>query len=80
MRLSILVPIYNEVENLPLLRSALLAALAKVPHDFEIILVNDGSSDGSAELLDKYCGRRFSLLCCPFSPKLWANRCTHGRD
>lgn len=53
MRLSILVPIYNEVENLPLLRSALLAALAKVPHDFEIILVNDGSSDGSAELLDK---------------------------
>lgn len=52
MRLSILVPIYNEVQNIPLLCSALLEVLNGLPHEFEIILVNDGSTDGSTEALD----------------------------
>jgi glycosyltransferase involved in cell wall biosynthesis len=52
MRLSILVPVYNEVENIPLLRRALLEVLNGLPHEFEIILVNDGSTDGSTEALD----------------------------
>ncbi|MCM2306564.1 MAG: glycosyltransferase family 2 protein [Sulfuritalea sp.] len=52
MRLSILVPIYNEVENIPLLCPALLEVLNRSPHEFEIILVNDGSTDGSSEALD----------------------------
>lgn len=52
MRLSILVPIYNEVENIPLLCHALLGVLNGLPHEFEIILVNDGSTDGSTEALD----------------------------
>lgn len=52
MRLSILVPIYNEVENIPLLCRALLEVLNGLPHEFEIILVNDGSTDGSTEVLD----------------------------
>lgn len=53
MRLSILVPIYNEVENIPLLRDALLDTLTSMPQEFEVILVNDGSTDGSTELLDQ---------------------------
>lgn len=53
MRLSILIPIYNEVENIPLLRRALLDVLGSLPHDFEIIMVNDGSTDGSTEALEK---------------------------
>lgn len=52
MRLSVLVPIYNEVENIPLLCRALLDVLEGLAHEFEIILVNDGSRDGSTEALD----------------------------
>ena len=52
MHLSILVPIYNEVENIPLLCRALLEELNDLPHEFEIILVNDGSTDGSTEALE----------------------------
>ncbi|MBZ8182427.1 glycosyltransferase family 2 protein [Oscillatoria salina] len=48
---SIVVPIYNEVESLP----HLLEYLAQILHEnqlsYEIICVDDGSSDGSTELL-----------------------------
>ena len=52
MLISILVPIYNERENIPLLRESLLNTLEKMQAEFEVILVNDGSRDGSTELLD----------------------------
>jgi glycosyltransferase involved in cell wall biosynthesis len=50
--LSIVVPIYNEVENVKLLYESIAAVLADLPHPAEIVLVNDGSSDGTAEALD----------------------------
>lgn len=51
-RISIVIPIYNEEENIPLLREKLDEVLEGVSYDWECILVNDGSSDRSAELLD----------------------------
>ncbi len=64
MRISILVPIFNEVENISPLRSALLETLTELPYPFEIILVNDGSTDGSAELLDEIAAQdpRFCVV------------------
>ena len=53
MRLSVLIPIYNEVENIPLLCDAVLGVLDTLPHQAEVILVNDGSSDGSGEALER---------------------------
>lgn len=52
MKLSILVPIYNEKDNLEPLRAALLGTLDILGKPFEVILVNDGSIDGSAEVMD----------------------------
>ncbi len=52
MKLSILVPIYNEKDNLEPLRAALLGTLDTLEKPFEVILVNDGSIDGSAEVMD----------------------------
>jgi len=44
---SIVVPLFNEEENVPILQSELAAALAGL--DYEIIFVDDGSSDRTVE-------------------------------
>ncbi|MFZ6026754.1 MAG: glycosyltransferase family 2 protein [Chloroflexota bacterium] len=53
MLLSVVIPVYNEVENLPLLHRALHDALDGLPHPWEAILVDDGSSDGSVAVLER---------------------------
>jgi dolichol-phosphate mannosyltransferase len=49
--ISVVVPIYNERENLPELRRRLTLALDATGRPWEIILVNDGSRDESAEII-----------------------------
>src|SRR5262245_58871081 len=50
-QLSIVVPIYNEVESIEALVSELHAALDHTGLDYEILCIDDGSPDGSFELL-----------------------------
>jgi len=47
--LSAIVPVYNERESLPELIAELEAALARTNLHYEIILIDDGSTDGSTE-------------------------------
>lgn len=49
--LSVVVPIYNEVESLPDLLEAIASSLSASPFNYEIICVDDGSRDGSTDLL-----------------------------
>ena len=51
MRLSIVVPVYNEMEVLPKLLSTLQRVMAATPHDYEVVIVDDGSTDGSSKAL-----------------------------
>ncbi|MBV6397450.1 MAG: Dodecaprenyl-phosphate galacturonate synthase [Anaerolineales bacterium] len=51
--LSLIVPVYNEEENIPLLFDAIQKALAPLNQTWELILVDDGSRDGSAAALEK---------------------------
>src|SRR5262252_1056052 len=55
--LSITVPIYNEAQNIEPLYSRLLEALGPLGQPFEIVLVNDGSHDGSDKALDAVAAR-----------------------
>jgi glycosyltransferase involved in cell wall biosynthesis len=48
---SVVVPIYNEVESLPHLIEAIATSLNATELSYELICVDDGSSDGSAALL-----------------------------
>lgn len=50
---SLVIPVFNEAECLPQLLAEIRAALDGGPHDYEVVLVDDGSSDGSSELLDR---------------------------
>lgn len=47
MDLSVVVPIYNEEENIPILYSRITEALTAAKVDYELLLVDDGSSDNS---------------------------------
>lgn len=51
--LSVVIPIYNERENLVPLEEKLNETLAGLNLDYEVVLVDDGSRDGSAELIGK---------------------------
>jgi glycosyltransferase involved in cell wall biosynthesis len=50
--LSITIPLFNEEENIQPLHERLVRELEALARPFEIILVNDGSSDGSERILD----------------------------
>lgn len=49
--ISVVIPIYNERDNIRLLYEKLSRELPLLAREFEVIFVNDGSKDGSEELL-----------------------------
>jgi dolichol-phosphate mannosyltransferase len=49
--LSVVIPLYNEEDNVAPLCEALLGALTAQPRPFEVILVNDGSADRTEQRL-----------------------------
>jgi glycosyltransferase involved in cell wall biosynthesis len=62
--LSVVVPLFDEKENLAELHARLVAALEPLGRAFEVLLVNDGSKDGSEALLDELAARdpRFVVI------------------
>ena len=50
--MSVVIPVYNEEENVPRLAQALREALGELGQPWEAVLVNDGSSDDTAARLD----------------------------
>lgn len=55
--LSLVIPIYNEYDNLPLLYDAVTRAVDGLERDYELILVDDGSRDGSTERMLEIAAR-----------------------
>ncbi|MGD1853058.1 MAG: glycosyltransferase family 2 protein [Leptolyngbyaceae cyanobacterium] len=59
--LSVVVPIYNEYESIPLLVEKITQAVQTMEIPYELICVDDGSSDGSGELLKTLARERHDL-------------------
>ena len=53
VRLSVIIPAYNEEENIGPLTQEILAALAGIEDSFEVILVDDASTDTTALQIEK---------------------------
>lgn len=49
--LSVVIPVFNEEENVPVLYRRLTEVLEQAEPDYELVFVNDGSQDRSSELL-----------------------------
>lgn len=52
MKLSLVVPCYNEEENVAAFQQAVIAAFQGCGYSYEIIFVDDGSSDGTLTQLE----------------------------
>ena len=57
-RVSVVIPVYNEEASLPALFARLYPALDALQTAYEVIFVNDGSSDRSPAILREQFGRR----------------------
>lgn len=64
--LSILVPVYNEEESLPVLYDKLKASLDTLNRSWELILVDDGSRDSSWSVLQRIAATDKRVRCVSF--------------
>lgn len=66
MKISFVIPIYNEEKGFrEFYTKMLLPELKKINHDYELILVNDGSSDGSLKVIQELAekDKHIKVLC-----------------
>ena len=56
-RLSVVVPMYNEVDNVVPMLDDVQAALHDHPFPWELIVVDDGSRDGTGPALERHAAR-----------------------
>ncbi len=50
-RYSIIAPVYNEVESLPVLHKRMMETMEKTGESWELVLIDDGSRDGSTDII-----------------------------
>jgi len=65
VHLSVIIPFFNEEENIPILLERVFQALENYVHDWELIAVDDGSTDGSSNKLQSLhtvYGKRLKIL------------------
>jgi polyisoprenyl-phosphate glycosyltransferase len=56
--ISIIVPVYNEAQNIPLLHDEIVRHVSGLPYQFEFVFVDDGSRDNSAGAIHKLARKR----------------------
>ena len=65
-QISVLCPVYNEEESLPNLYDKLRTSLDALGRTWEVILVDDGSKDGSWALLEQIAAKDVRIKCVRF--------------
>jgi dolichol-phosphate mannosyltransferase len=84
--ISVVVPIYNEEEIIPLLHQAVSDAMDSTNENWEVVYVNDGSKDSSLEMLRELQRKDARVVVVELSRNwghmgaLWAGMQTAGGD
>ncbi len=61
-KLSVVIPVYNEEENLERLFERLMPVMSSLGREYEVILVDDGSTDKSLDILLKHTGQGVKVV------------------
>ena len=51
--ISIVIPAFNEAENLPFLCAEITEVMSQITDEYEIIIINDGSNDGTQKTIEE---------------------------
>ncbi len=78
MKLSVVIPVFNEAENLQPFYKKLKETLSKCSHEYEIIFVDDGSSDNSSEVLKKIASDDQRVLLIKFNRNYGQTQALHA--
>ncbi len=67
MKVSIIVPCYNEQESLPIFYEEVIGVLNNIPCEYEILFVNDGSKDNTLAVIKEFADRNQMVKYISFS-------------
>lgn len=59
--LSVILPVYNEEDNIENVVMSIILFIPKIVKDFEIILIDDGSTDMTSAIVDRLSKEQFNL-------------------
>ena len=62
MKISVILPVLNEEENLVAMNDEITGVLNDMQNDYEIIYVDDGSTDGTHDVLQQLCEDSSGLM------------------
>jgi len=65
--ISIIVPVYNESKNIPLIKEKIEEVFSSISYQYEIIFVNDGSEDDSQQVIENLTGTDGKIKSIEFS-------------
>ncbi len=68
MKISVVTPVYNEEENIKTTMSCLVDTLKKNFQNWELIIVDDGSTDNTKEIAEKVKARNLSTKIISYQP------------
>jgi glycosyltransferase involved in cell wall biosynthesis len=78
MQLSIVIPLYNERDSLIELNDWIVSVMHSNRSDFEVIYVDDGSTDGSWEVIEQLCVKRPEIKAIRFQKNFGKSQALHA--
>ena len=66
-KITIIVPCFNESKTLPILYNSIKEVVDKIEMDYELLLINDGSTDGTLEVIKSLCENDKKIVYLSFS-------------
>ena len=78
MQLSIVIPLYNECDSLSELNDWIVSVMHSNRFDFEVIYIDDGSTDGSWEVIEQLCAKHPEIKAIQFQKNFGKSQALHA--